>query len=94
LFTKIKDATNIDLNNEIWAWVLNISLRDPQKAQKLLETIYPSQPWATEFIIKKFMNRAKRKWAVKYTKDYTKSVWEKMTDSLPWRIWATMFGWL
>jgi len=94
LFTKIKDATNIDLNNEIWAWVLNISLRDPQKAQKLLETIYPSQPWATEFIIKKFMNRAKRRWAVKYTKDYTKSVWEKMTDSLPWRIWATMFGWL
>lgn len=94
LFTKIKEATNIDLNNEIWAWVLNISLRDPVKAQKLLETIYPSQPWATEFIIKSLMNRAKKKWAVKYTKDYTKSVWEKMTDSLPWRIWATMFGWL
>ena len=102
LFTKVKDATKIDLNNEIWAWVLNISLRDPQKAQRLLETIYPSQPWATEFIIKSLMNRAKRSWASRYTKDYTKSVWDKsmgsvwdkMKDSLPWRIWATMFGWL
>lgn len=94
LFTKVKDSVNVDLNNEIWAWILNVSLRDPKKAQQLLETIYPSQPWATEFVIKSLLNRAKRRNAVKYTSDYTKSAWDKISDSLPWRIWATMFWWL
>ena len=28
------------------------SITNLEKAQRLLETIYPSQPWATEFIIK------------------------------------------
>ena len=82
------------MNNEIWAWIVNVSLRDPKKAQQLLETIYPSQPWATEFVIKSLLNRAKRRNAVKYTSDYTKSAWDKISDSIPWRIWATMFGWL
>lgn len=96
LFTDIYNATKwkIDLNNEVWAWVLNVSLRDPKKAQQLLETIYPSQPWATEFIIKSFMNKAKRAWAKTYTKDYKPSAWSRMSESLPWRIWATMFWWL
>lgn len=96
LFTAVKEATKwkMDLNNEIWAWIVNVSLRDPKKAQQLLETIYPSQPWATEFVIKSLLNRAKRRNVVKYTSDYTKSAWDKISDSLPWRIWATMFGWL
>jgi hypothetical protein len=40
------------LNNEIWAWVSVMSAYDTKAAQKLIESIYPSQPWAMEFIIK------------------------------------------
>ena len=94
LFTKIKEDTNIDLNNEIWAWLLNVSLRDPKKAQQLLETIYPSEPWAVEFIMKSFMNRAKRQWSIRYTSDFTPGIRDKIVGTLPWRIWGTMFGWL
>ena len=70
LFRVVKEETGIDLNNEIWAWTLNLSLRDPKAAEKLIDTIYPSQPWAMEFIIKSFTNRAKRAGSAKYTKDY------------------------
>jgi hypothetical protein len=75
----------MDLNNEIWAWIANLSIYDAKAAQKLLENIYPSQPWAMEFIIKSILWRMKRKWAVKATKDYTPS-------SL-WRIWENI-GWV
>lgn len=91
LFKKVLEATEkdwkwiMDLNNEIWAWIANLSIYDAKAAQKLLENIYPSQPWAMEFIIKSILWRMKRKWAVKATKDYTPS-------SL-WRIWENI-GWV
>ena len=90
LFKKVLEATKkdwkwiIDLNNEIWAWIANLSIYDAKAAQKLLENIYPSQPWAMEFMIKSVLWSMKRKWAVKATKDYTPSVRWKIKENIWW----------
>jgi hypothetical protein len=90
LFKKVLEATSkdwkwaIDLNNEIWAWIANLSIYDAKAAQKLLENIYPSQPWAMEFIIKSILWRMKRKWAAKATKDYSTSGFGKVWENIGW----------
>lgn len=90
LFKKVLEATKkdwkwvIDLNNEIWAWIANLSIYDAKSAQKLLENIYPSQPWAMEFIIKSVLWSMKRKWAVKATKDYSTSGLGKIWENIGW----------
>ena len=84
LFRIVKEETWVDLNNEIWAWTLNLSLRDPKLAEKLIDTIYPSQPWAMEFIMKSVTNRAKRAGSSRYTKDYTESAGVRAAWIIPW----------
>ena len=96
LFKKVLEATSkdwkwaIDLNNEIWAWIANLSIYDAKAAQKLLENIYPSQPWAMEFIIKSILWSMKRKWAVKATKDYSPSMLWKIWENIWWVVSSQM----
>lgn len=96
LFKKVLEATEkdgkwaIDLNNEIWAWIANISIYNPEVAQKLIENIYPSQPWAMEFIIKSILWNLKKKWATKATKDYTPSWLWKVRENIWWIVSSKM----
>lgn len=56
LFKWIKEKENIDMNNEVLAWALNMSLYDVNKASSLLDTFYPSKPWVTMAILKTITN--------------------------------------
>ena len=96
LFKRVLEATKkdwkwvIDLNNEIWAWIANLSIYDAKAAQKLLENIYPSQPWAMEFIIKSILWSMKRRWAVRATKDYSTSGLGKIWENIGWVVSSQM----
>jgi hypothetical protein len=74
----------IDLNNEIWAWVSVMSAYDTKAAQKLIESIYPSQPWAMEFIIKSVLWSIKKKRVMQSAKDYTPSVRATIWRNIWW----------
>ena len=90
LFKKVLEATSkdwkwaIDLNNEIWAWVSVMSAYDTKAAQKLIESIYPSQPWAMEFIIKSVLWGIKKKRVMQSAKDYTPSVRATIWRNIWW----------
>lgn len=90
LFKKVLEATSedwkwaIDLNNEIWAWIAVMSAYDTKAAQKLLESIYPSQPWAMEFVIKSILWKIKKKRVMQSAKDYTPSVWSTIWQNIWW----------
>lgn len=86
LFRLVKDEVWIDLNNEIWAWIVNIALRNPAEAEKLIKTFYPSWPWATEFVMKWIIWKLQKWWAAKYTIDWGMSSTERLTEAVPSRI--------
>ena len=90
LFKLIKKYTKsekypdgIDMNNEIWAWVTNMAIYNPEYARQLAATIYPSMPWMYEFIIKNALWWLKKKVARTYTKDYeTAGAWGTMNNAI------------
>jgi hypothetical protein len=86
LFRLVKDEVWIDLNNEIWAWIVNIALRNPAEAEKLIKTFYPSWPWATEFVMKWIIWKLQKWWAWRYTIDWGMSSTERLTEAVPSRI--------
>lgn len=83
LFTTVKENLWIDLNNEIWAWIISLSLRDPKLAEELTKKIYPSQPWGIEFIMKWIMNMFRKTAPQRYAQDAKQSVWSKMSEVVP-----------
>ena len=89
LFTVVKRETWIDLNNELWAWITTVSLRNPEIARQLVATIYPSQPWAIEFITKTILNAAKKSWVKRYASDYNWTVWQRMKNT-KWAWWLLL----
>ena len=84
LFRLVREETGIDLNNEVWAWIVNIALKDPKEAEKLISTFYPSSPWATEFVMKNIMRKLQQAWASRYTIDWWSSVAERLAETIPW----------
>lgn len=89
LFTIVKKETGIDLNNELWAWITTVSLRNPELARQLVATIYPSQPWAIEFITKTILNAARRSGVKRYASDYNATPWERMKNT-KWAWWLLL----
>ena len=84
LFKAVKKATNwkIDLNNEIWSWVAILSAYDSKAARKLVENIYPSTPWAMEFVIKSVLWALKKRQIKKSAKDYSQWVRWKISENI------------
>lgn len=70
LFRIIKEETWIDMNNEIWAWIANLSQFSAADAKKLADMIYPSAPWLYEFILKNGLWWGRRLVTPSYTKDF------------------------
>lgn len=70
LFRQIKKETWIDMNNEIWAWIANMSQFSSADAKQLADMIYPSAPWLMEFALKNTTWWARRLVTPSYTKDF------------------------
>ena len=98
LFKAIKKYTDdhIDMNNEIWAWVTNMAIYDPEYARKLAETIYPSAPWMYEFLIKNILWWLKKQVSQTYTKDFRNWEWARWAwgaiNNAVWK-WKDFFYW-
>jgi hypothetical protein len=58
------------MNNEIWAWIANLSQFSAADAKKLADMIYPSAPWLYEFILKNGLWWGRRLVTPSYTKDF------------------------
>ena len=89
LFKIINDKYKIDMNNEINAWVYNMTINwGKNDALALLDTIYPSWPWLYEFAIKNTMSWLKRKWARRATKDYYQNANKSFNEgtTVPWMV--------
>lgn len=88
LFKEINRKYWIDMNNEILAWAYNMSLYDVKKAKQIMETFYPSKPWAIEALLRLLYKQWARKQAdraVRLWKEWIDKL--KSTPSKPWLIW-------
>lgn len=92
LFKAVKKATNgkIDLNNEIWVWVAILSAYDAKAARKIIDNIYPSTPWAMEFVIKSVLWSIKKLRIKQSAKDYTPSSLWKIRENIWWVVSSQM----
>lgn len=86
LFKAVKEATKwkIDLNNEIGSRIAVLSAYDAKAAKKLVENIYPSAPWAMEFVIKSVLWALKKKWVMRAGSDYMPSARWKIKENIWW----------
>lgn len=88
LFKEINDKYWIDMNNEILSWAYNMSLYDVKKAEDLLSTFYPSEPWMRELALR-YLTKRVRRWqankAVELWEEWVKAMWK--TSQTPWIVW-------
>lgn len=85
-FLKILKDNNIveeDLGSQLMSLIFTFGIKNPKQLQELIETIYPSIPWAREVVLS-FI----RRWL-------KSSAWETMLkDAVPWKldIWEWIFN--
>lgn len=88
LFKEINEKYWIDMNNEILSWAYNMSLYDVKKAEDLLSTFYPSEPWMYELALR-YLTKRLRRWqanrAVELWEEWVKAMWK--TSQVPWIVW-------
>lgn len=86
LFKAVKKATKgkLDLNNEIWVWVAVLSAYDAKAARKLVENLYPSMPWAMEFVIKSVLWWVKKRKLRQAASDYSAGWLWKIRENIWW----------
>jgi hypothetical protein len=88
LFKEINKDYKIDMNNEILSWAYNMSLYYVKKAEDLLSTFYPSEPWMRELALR-YLTKRLRRWqanrAVELWEEWVKSMWK--TSQTPWILW-------
>jgi hypothetical protein len=88
LFKEINEKYWIDMNNEILSWAYNMSLYDVKKAEDLLSTFYPSEPWMRELALR-YLTKRLRRWqankAVELWEKWIKAMWK--TSQTPWIVW-------
>ena len=88
LFKEINEKYWIDMNNEILSWAYNMSLYDVKKAEDLLSTFYPSEPWMRELALR-YLTKRLRRWqanrAVELWEEWVKAMWK--TSQVPWIVW-------
>jgi hypothetical protein len=84
-FKALKDATWVDMNNEVLARAYNLSLYDVSKAKDLLSTFYPSKAWVIETLLQQISKPLREKVARSQVKSWirTKDLWQSTdTDRL------------
>ena len=88
LFKEINEKYWIDMNNEILSWAYNMSLYDVKKAEDLLSTFYPSEPWMYELALR-YLTKRLRRWqankAVELWEEWVKAM--EKTSKVPWIVW-------
>lgn len=88
LFKEINEKYWIDMNNEILSWAYNMSLYDVKKAEDLLSTFYPSEPWMYELALR-YLTKRLRRWqankAVELWEEWVKAM--DKTSKVPWIVW-------
>lgn len=93
LFKEINEKYWIDMNNEILSWAYNMSLYDVKKAEDLLKTFYPSEPWIYELLLRQITKSWRRKYAEKVVEKWAEWMANlgKVSPSVP-AVWATLWA--